>query len=126
MNVSDMTWQQAADKWSQGLDVWSAELGGIGPSYEQAIQNLLFEILVQIPKSTTYPTNLHKYPEDFEMVVKRCVNKLNQTHGFSGAQVDAAKATAFQFITYGYKHMMEKLPDERAILVCKSFPRSDA
>ena len=43
--TSEMTWREAADKWSAGEIVQSVDIGGIGPGYEQAIQILLFEIM---------------------------------------------------------------------------------
>lgn len=120
MNLETKTWQEAANKWKSGDSVWSAELGGIGPSYEQAIQVLLWEILVRWDGGDL-PKDVRKFPELYSKHVDRIVNELND-FGFSGAQVDAAKATAYQFIAYGYEQMMTKLPDDRWILVSKNFP----
>lgn len=118
-----MTWQEVAQKWRKGEIVWSAELGGLGPSYEQCIQILLFEILSEWPDSAPPVAKNGEYPEDFSAHVERVVTKHDKKLGFSGAQVGAAKETAYQFMVYGYDEMMSKLPVERRIQVQKWFPR---
>lgn len=42
--------------------------------------------------------------------------------GLTGAQFGAARATAWQFLKYGYAEMMKKCPKDRAIQVSKVFP----
>lgn len=117
------TWQEAAEAWREGGSVWSAELGGIGPGYEQAIQVLLFEILARWEGDPPISTG-KAYDQRYASHVDKVVHDLDkECGGFSGAQVGAAKATAFQFMVYGYKHMMDKLSEDRKILVGKSFPR---
>lgn len=115
--------EQAIKDWKAGAPVWTAELGGIGPGYEQAIQALLWEFLsrwqhgkIEMPDGlTSYPS---KFSEEFDAVA----SELDKDMGFSGAQVGAAKSTAFQFLAYGYEHMMAKLPDDRWIQVSRNFP----
>lgn len=116
------TWQEVVEKWKKGEIVSSAELGGIGPGYEQAIQVLLFEIMARWENKPVPAPKGEVYPAEYDQHVDRVVGELNKIHGFSGAQVGVAKATAYQFMHYGYAEMMNKLPIERHILVSKNFP----
>lgn len=121
--ILNITWKEAAKNWTEGTTVWSAELGGIGPGYEQAIQVLLWEIIARWKGADLkVDKNVKTYPKDYDDHVENVISDLDKEHGFSGAQVGAAKATAFQFMAYGYENMMSKLPDDRWILVSKSFP----
>jgi hypothetical protein len=110
-------------KWSEGGLVWTAELGGMGPGYEQAIQILLFEILARWPdhpKVELTKENYHpEYIKHVDLVVKDLESRI---YSYSGAQVAAAKNTAYQFLIYGYDHMMDKLDLDRKIMVSRKFP----
>lgn len=117
------TWQEAARQWKSGGTVWSAELGGIGPGYEQAIQVLLWEILARWGDSDVPGGSDGKYAEAYNVHVDKVVHELDEPcGGFSGAQVGAAKSTAYQFIRFGYKHVMDKLEKDRCIQVSKFWP----
>jgi len=119
----EISWKKAASIWKKGGTVWSAELGGLGPAYEQCIQILLWEILARWKGPTLKPNEKAPgYPEIYDDHVEKVVRSLNKL-GFSGSQVGVAKATAYQFMVYGYSEMMSKLPDERWIQVDKNFPR---
>lgn len=124
MKVTD-NWKEAAKKWDRDGSVWSASLGGIGPGYEQAIQILLWEILLRWDETRNpMEKKRNEYTDEYNKHVDTIVHELNDSVlGFSGAQVSAAKGTAFQFIKFGYQHMMAKLPCEREILVSKDFPK---
>jgi hypothetical protein len=115
----------AIENWRKGNQVWSAELGGIGPGYEQAIQILLWEILSDWGDKPVPEPDGENYLAEYTKFVDAVVHKLDSDcGGFSGAQVGAARATAYQFLTYGYREMMGRLPQDRAILVSKAFPRA--
>ena len=120
-------WQVEVEKWKRGSIVLSAELGGIGPGYEQAIQVLLWEIMARWPfDELPEPVGSH-LPPAYADHVERVVNELNDACcGFSGAQVGAAKSTAWQFMKYGYADMMAKLDRDRIITVSKRFPHVPA
>lgn len=111
------TWQQVANKWKNGDIVWSAELGGIGPGYEQAIQIALFEILVMFLNK-----DLPSTYDDYVRLTVPLIYKLDKTCRFSGAQILEAQQVAWQFMKFGYAEMMNKLDDDRKIMVDKSFP----
>ena len=115
----------AIKAWKTGGIVWSAELGGIGPGYEQCIQLLLWEFLSRWTHGPIKPIEgLTTFPAQFSEEFDKVAHELDKEHdlGFSGAQVGAAKSTAYQFLTYGYEHMMAKLPDDRWIQVRREFP----
>lgn len=109
------TLDEVLKRWRSGDVIWTAELGGMGPGYEQAIQVLLFEICAgwkgETPTESSYADG-----GAFGKHVDETVHALT-TWGFSGAQVGAAKHTAFQFLTKGYSEMMNTLPDDRRIMV---------
>lgn len=118
-----MSWQDAVQNWKGGEIVWSAALGGLGPSYEQCIQILLFEIMARWDRSRPVPEPMKdRFPPEFEDHADKVVSDLNRVYGFSGAQVDVAKATAYQFMHYGYAEMMAKLETDRKIQVSRNFP----
>lgn len=119
-----MTWQEAAKTWASGGIVWSVELGGLGPSYEQSIQILLFEVLAAWG-DRPFPvqaSGTQTFPEVFSTHVDEQVKRLNDMLQLSGAQYGAAKSTAYQFMNFGYSEMMNKLPTERLIQVTRYFP----
>lgn len=118
------TWQQATRKWKAGKTVWSAELGGIGPGYEQCIQILLWEILHTWGRKRLPKDDGNSFPGVYSKHVDGLANRLSKVYGFSGAQVGAAKTTAYQFMKYGYSEQMAKLPGDRWIQVSRNFPES--
>lgn len=123
--MSKPSWKIEAEKWARGELIWSAELGGIGPGYEQAIQILLWEILARWPHETLARNpEAKEYPKEYSEHVEKVVHELDQScGGFSGAQVSSAQAAAFQFLVYGYNEMMGKLEKDRKILVSKKWPK---
>lgn len=116
---------QAVAAWKAGDIVWSAELGGLGPGYEQAIQVLLWEFMAAWGNRNLPEPEGENYPPEFVKAFDEVVHELSPTcGGFSGAQAGAAKGTAWNFLKYGYRHMMEKLPKDRHIMVSRRFPHA--
>ena len=123
MSEEKKDWVVAAEKWRSGQIVQTVELGGISPGYEQAIQILLFEIMARWEGDLWDQDIEHQsYPKEYLEHCDKVVGDLNERLGFSGAQVGAAKTTAYQLMTYGYKYMMDKAPKDRRIQVSKHFP----
>lgn len=117
------TWPVIAKRWADGEIVWSAEMGGIGPGYEQCIQTLIFEILCAWDPTKAMPEPVKAvYPPEYKQISDKVATELDKTFHFSGAQVGQAEAVAYQFIKYGYSEMMNKLPKDRLIQVSKNFP----
>jgi hypothetical protein len=125
----DTTIQEALTEWNSGGTIWSVELGGLGPRYEQCIQVLMFELCkdnleTPLPKEGDDPED-KKYWRSWG---DETINRLDKTFGFSGAQVGAAKAHAWKFLKYGYGCMIEKAREQcpgRMIQVSKEFPRME-
>ena len=129
----EITWQEAAKRWRNGDPVFSISLGGIGPSYEQCIQILVFEFMAHYPKELfnfdnrfgkERPTNFHRASfQEWDDYCNPIVDKLDKVFKFSGAQVGAAKMLAFKFMQFGYKEMLESVDFNNLIQVSKNFPR---
>jgi hypothetical protein len=109
---------EALEKWDSGISVFTVELGGLGPGYEQAIQILVFEIIRDyIDRPLPTPDNWRSFGED---AVSRCNSSCL---GFSGAQVGAAKNLAFHALRDGWRATIFSFPDDRQIQVSKAFPQ---
>lgn len=121
--VENLTWQQAAKRWAEGNIVWTVALGGLGPSYEQCIQILVFETMARWPKETfNLQPSAKGYPDEFNVFFEDLATKLDHSLEFSGNQVEMAKHTAWQFMHFGYEEMLAKAPRHRKIMVQKKFP----
>lgn len=113
-------------RWDAGESIWSIEMGGLGPGYEQAIQVLAVEILRDwIDKPLP-----EKMPSDWaDDTVKRIDYRLPDGKfacgGFSGAQVGAAKLLAHNWLLYGPKFVHERIDlKDRRIQVSNTWPRA--
>lgn len=109
----------ALKRWDAGQLVFTIEMGGLGPGYEQAIQILVFELIRDLadkplPKGKTFG-------DWGDATVSRIDEGCG---GFTGAQVGAAKQIAFRAIRDGWEKMLESVPEDRKIQVSKSFPKS--
>lgn len=126
--VFDQQWQQVAKDWIQKRNVWSVELGGLGPGYEQAIQCLLFEGMALWPKGKLVPKPKgDEIPQEVEDHFAY-VHKDLKLH-LSGAQFYAARDTAYSFMTRGYAKVMNSIQStdkDRLIQVNREFPRLPA
>ena len=112
------TAKQQIEQWDRGEGVWSIEMGGLGPGYEQAIQILAIEIMRDeinspIPAQESWSSwgdatvkRIDPYDEE---------TKRFKLGGFSGAQVGAAKQIAYRFLKDGPKKALESCPDDRRI-----------
>lgn len=95
-----------------GKEIETVELGGIGIEYEAAIQELAVEIIRALHKRYKTVPNINPPINEISAQV---VLDLNDKHGFSGAQVGAAKNIAAVFwkqgIDKGLQMMREQEPD---------------
>jgi hypothetical protein len=107
----------ALEQWDKGEIVFTVEMGGLAPGYEQAIQILVFELIRDLG-SKPLPD-----PKDRESWGDETVHRIDEAcGGFSGAQVGAAKTLAFRAIRDGWAKMLESAPYNRRIMVSRSFP----
>lgn len=113
-------------RWDAGESIWTIEMGGLGPGYEQAIQILAVEILRdEIGKPL--PTN-ETWSDWGNSTIARIDYQLPDGSwscgGFSGAQVRAAKQIAFLWLRDGPQACHKSCPPDRRIQVSKFFPKA--
>lgn len=114
------TAQEALRRWDDGQGVFTIEMGGLGPGYEQAIQLLVFELL-RDNLDKPLPTK----DEDWRSWGDATVHRINGScGGFSGAQVGAAKNLAFHYLKDGYEATIRQFDNEkdRTIQVSNFWP----
>lgn len=102
--------KDAADllaRWDSGRSVWSIEMGGFGPGYEQALQIAAFEMLRCLLSG--------KAVDDADL----------SDLGLSGSQWGAAKSLATWWMNDGPRKVLEAFKDDRRIQVSKSFPNPE-
>lgn len=107
-------------RWDSGDSVWSVEMGGLGPGYEQAIQIAAVAIV---------RTNLGKPLDDTEDALKEWGwDAIPKGLGLSGAQAGAARNLAYKMLKYGpaecVRQIKESGAEDRLIQVCKYFPEA--
>jgi hypothetical protein len=123
------TCAEIVDAWDKGDAVWSVEMGGLGPGYEQAIQVLAVECMRELVRVDFQWTG--KQPKDTDAaraLLDPVVDRVNQWPGmgFSGAQVGAAMGIACKFHHYGPLHMLNRAAESRRIQISKTWPASSA
>lgn len=92
-------------RWDAGSTVWSVEMGGLGPSYEQCLQLAIVEVVrycvLEKPDASrwSYPLEWQRFGALLERNVlsSPAVQKL----GLSGAQWGAAVSLASQLYRFG-------------------------
>jgi hypothetical protein len=104
--------------WDAGETIWSIEMGGLGPGYEQAIQVLAIELMRDCAGQP-----LPESEEAERAWGKATISRVDKDcGGFSGAQVGAAKQIAYKFIKQGPQAALAEVQDDRRILVSKFWP----
>lgn len=115
---------EALSKWDAGDPVWSVEMGGIGPGYEQAIQLMAFEILRSLlkrqPDPATWKT-LEGWRDERDLLMAELASVTDKI-GPSGAQWGAACNIGAVFYQQGYEAGLEMAPKDRRILCRKHSP----
>jgi hypothetical protein len=113
-------------RWDAGESVWSVEMGGLGPSYEQAIQITAAEMIRILIAENFDLTERESYGKEFDALVSKKVFEVPQVKnlGLSGAQFGSATCIADQLYRRTPKvALMDKQVKDRKILVQKSFPQ---
>jgi len=116
-------------RWDAGKGVWSIEMGGLGPGYEQCIQIVAAEVLRYLIDNKVDPAN--QYGGDAWNALSDDIDKslwkkpfLNDM-GLTGAQVGAAKNLAARLYADGPRKVMnEPSIKDRHIQVSRDFPRA--
>lgn len=112
------TCEEALAKWDSGEGVFTAEMGGLGPGYEQVIQIMAFEAIRGVI-GKDLPAEKEPLNRLFDDAMKESVTRLRP----SGAQHGAAKNLAYCVLSRGYRKALRELPSERLIQVSREFPR---
>jgi hypothetical protein len=114
-------------RWDAGEAIWSIEMGGLGPGYEQAIQVCAIEI---VRDNIDVPLPEGNYAGWGDATISR-IDKLDpetgkySLGGLSGAQVGVAKQLAYHWLKDGPAKVCE-LPElkDRHIQVSRTWPRA--
>ena len=115
------------DQWDAGHTVWTIEMGGLGPGYEQAIQITVAEILRHLLVAK-YDASKWEDGEEWkrdrdaieQMGYK---NPIIKKLGLSGAQWGAALNLAALLYRKGPRAIMtDEQVKDRHIQVCRDFP----
>ena len=127
------TCQEALAKWDAGESVFSVEMGGLGPGYEQCIQMLAFEYLrgllaanweIPEPFPDKDTPEFKEYVKRWDALKEPIIARLDaQVGGFSGAQVGVAGSLAMHVYRRGYRAALrDPVVKERLIQVSKFWP----
>lgn len=103
-------------QWDAGDIISYVSLGGIGPSYEQAV-------VIAVIEFTRALADLK--PVDWATVVSitDCVIRDRlKGYGYSGAQVGVARSFALEAVLCGWNNLVHAYGDDRFMLASKKFP----
>ena len=115
-------------RWDDGQSVWSIEMGGLGPGYEQAIQITTAEILRHLIErqydATAWRSSESTWSRDRkEIDTAGFANKRISALGLSGAQWGSARHLAISIYMRGPRDVMtDKGLTDRRIQVQRTFP----
>ena len=118
------TLREQIEAWDKGDTVWTVEMGGLGPGYEQALQIAAIEMgRVMIPYAPG--TNREQNVALFKQVTE---NANIKGLGLSGAQHGAAQQIAFNWWTKGPAKFCEfyksKSLGDRCVMISKDWPQA--
>lgn len=99
-------------RWDEGRSIWSIEMGGLGPGYEQSLQTAMIEFLRHLVAGGSI--------DETDGLSERL-----SPLGLSGAQWGAAKSLAACFHENGPQATIKMVKDDRRIQVSKRFPTID-
>lgn len=116
------------ERWDAGKGVWSIEMGGLGPGYEQCIHITMAEILRHLI-AKSYDWSKWEDKDEWKRVSDEIEavgfeNPVIKQLGLSGAQWGAAMNLATMFYRRGPRAVMkDKRVKDRHIQVCRDFPQ---
>jgi len=120
------TAQEWLDRWDEGQTVWSVEMGGTGPGYEQAIQITATEILRHLLKEGYDPSKWDDghWEKDRDKIKNfgQSDEKIKSLR-LSGAQWGGAMSLALHLYRKPpYICLVDEQIQDRKIQVSKDFP----
>lgn len=114
-------------RWDAGRSVWSIEMGGLGPGYEQAIQITAAEVLRHLLEQQ-YDSKAWESKDTWDRDLKQIreagfKNQRIDALGLSGAQWGAAVGLATSLYMHGPRGILKDSDvKDRLIQVSRSFP----
>ena len=115
-----ITAADAVKAWDDGQILWTLEMGGMGPGYEQAIHVGVIELLRAAGQIICPTLTEDKFAGFADKVVPEF------ELGLSGAQGSAIYTLAFKFFFNGYAETVEKMRKDvkdRMIMVSNHWPQ---
>lgn len=107
-------------RWDAGKSVWSIEMGGLGPGYEQCIQIVAAEVLRWMLANKP---DLASEWSNHDGPMSKAVSKLTEPLGLSGAQWGAGvNLAAFLYKDGPVGVMNDSRVEDRKIQVSRIFP----
>lgn len=117
------TCAEALRRWDAGESVFSVEMGGLGPGYEQCIQIVAFEALRELLAQPAPPPWEDKDAmKAFHDGIDKTLMERTKDMGLSGAQYGAGLSMAYRCFRIGYGHALAEVPD-RHIQVSNNWPK---
>lgn len=109
---------EAIKRWDDGESLFTVEMGGMGPGYEQAIQVTFMELLRMRDQWFGIDDDRLNDTMNECMWANDEIKKLR----LSGAQAGAAKNLACHFTRQGWEETLKTIDDDRHIQISKGFP----
>ena len=127
------TIDEVLSRWDNGQTVWSIEMGGLGPSYEQAIQVVAMELIRAIinrPEIRKVMEKQQVLTDDQRDVLNRFmqeethrIDREKELEGITGAMASAGQNIAFMFTHHGPAEAIKQAGADRRIQISKSWPK---
>lgn len=119
IGVIPKTWQDALAGWDSKEPVFTIELGGLGPSYEQCMHITIFEVLRMIGDMDI---SLHRDTQCD--VIDKAIRSVNREEdlGLSGAQAAMIRRFVYTVMNHGWHDTIVKYDSDRHIQVCRKWP----
>jgi hypothetical protein len=114
--------EQMLVAWDAGGIIWSVELGGLGPGYEQAIQIAA----VEFARACKNLKGMNKHSTDrFRTCCEAKLKEIDaELRGLSGAQFGSAQWLAWQWcFNGGPKALIKRATLHRTIQVSRTWPQ---
>jgi hypothetical protein len=113
------SWQEALGLWDEDVPVYTIELGGAGPSYEQAMHIGVFEALRRIGD---IDTDLHTDTQ--HIVIVRALQDIDTEFRLKLSQEQTESASLFllRVLKRGWLESIVAYPTDRQIQVCRWYP----
>lgn len=125
-----MTASEMIAAWDRGETIWSLEMGGLGPGYEQAIQTAAVEMMREGIGHDLEGPREGWYEGPWDEICSHALKKHDEAlGGLSGAQYSAAKWLAWRWVHMGgagklLEDAKANGEGDRAIQVSKQWPRA--